>query len=293
MPGINPGMTAVVLGDLIRLVFSMTKKISVALAGAGSMGGALLRGWTRRRVIDCAASAIFDPAPSAAILDAAKEHGVAVNPPVGAARFDALVIAVKPQAAADVLSKFAAIAGGAVSISVMAGKSVAAIGAILPHAKKIVRAMPNLPAAVGAGATALYAPLDVGAGDRAMAEALMRAVGEAIWVDSEAAIDAVTAVSGSGPAYFFLLGEALEEAGRAAGLDNDAARTLARATLIGAGAYAAQDERTLGELRRAVTSPGGTTEAALKVLDGDEKAMRTLLAKAVEAAKKRAGELTE
>jgi pyrroline-5-carboxylate reductase len=292
MPGFIPGKTAVVLGDLIRLVFRMTKKISVALVGAGSMGGALLRGWIERRVIDGAASAIFDPAPSAAIIDAAKEHGVAVNPPIGGRAFDALVIAVKPQAAAEVLPKFAAIADRAISISVMAGKSVAAIGAALPQAKKIVRAMPNLPAAVGAGATALYAPPTVGAGDRAMAEALMRAVGEVIWVDSEAAIDAVTAVSGSGPAYFFLLVEALAEAGRQVGLDEAAAQKLARATLIGAGAYAAQDERSLAELRRAVTSPGGTTEAALKVLDGDDKTLRTLMKKAVEAAAKRAGELT-
>lgn len=270
----------------------MTKKTSVALVGAGSMGGALLRGWIERRVIDEAASAIFDPAPSAAIVDAAKEHSLAINPPVGATRFDALVIAVKPQVAADVLAKFGTVADGAVAISVMAGKSVAAIGAALPQAKKIVRAMPNLPAAVGAGATALYAPPTVGAADRNIAETLMRAVGEAIWVDSEEAIDAVTAVSGSGPAYFFLLGDALAEAGRAAGLDENAARILARATLIGAGAYAAQDERSLGELRQAVTSPGGTTEAALKVLDGDDHAVRTLMKRAIEAAKKRARELT-
>ncbi|MFZ5618157.1 MAG: pyrroline-5-carboxylate reductase [Pseudomonadota bacterium] len=271
----------------------MTKKISVALVGAGSMGGALLRGWIERRIIDCAASAIFDPAPAAAIIDAAKEHGVAVNPPIGASRFDALVVAVKPQAAAEVLPKFAVVVGGAVSISVMAGKSVAAIGAALPQAKKIVRAMPNLPAAVGAGVTALYASSNIGAGDRAMAEALMRAVGEVIWVESEDAIDAVTAVSGSGPAYFFLLGEALAEAGREVGLEAAAAQKLARATLIGAGAYAHSDARSLSDLRRAVTSPGGTTEAALKALDGADKAIRRLMIMAVEAAKKRAGELTK
>lgn len=270
----------------------MTKKISVALVGAGSMGGALFRGWIERRVIEAAASAIFDPAPSAAVIEAAKTQGAPINPPVGAARFDALVFAVKPQVAADVLPKFGAIAGEAVSISVMAGKSVAAIGAALPQAKKIVRAMPNLPAAVGAGATALYAPPTLGAADRDVAETLMRAVGEAIWVDSEEAIDAVTAVSGSGPAYFFLLGEALEEAGRAAGLDESAARTLARATLIGAGAFATHDKRTLGELRQAVTSPGGTTEAALKILDGDGRTLRRLINKAVEAARRRAQELT-
>ncbi len=271
----------------------MTKKISVALVGAGSMGGALLRGWIERGVINAAKSAIFDPAPPGPILDAAKMRGIAINPPLGGARFDALAVAIKPQIAAEILPKFAGVAEGAVTISVMAGKTIAAIAAALPTAKKIVRAMPNLPAAVGAGATALFAPHGVTQEDRDIAESLMRAVGDVIWVESEKAIDAVTAVSGSGPAYFFLLGEALAEAGCAAGLDDDAARKLARATLIGAGAYAARDARSLAELRRAVTSPGGTTEAALKVLDGDDKAVRRLLRKAVDAARRRAGALTE
>lgn len=271
----------------------MTKKISVALIGAGSMGGALLRGWIDKSVIDASASAIFDPAPASAVLDAAKAHRLAINPPLGSARFDALVIAVKPQVAADVLPKFAGVAGAAVTISVMAGKSLAAIAAALPDAKKIVRAMPNLPAAVGAGATALFAPSGVTQDDREIAETLMRAVGEVIWVDSDEAIDAVTAVSGSGPAYFFLLGEALADAARAIGLDAAAAQKLARATLIGAGAYAAADYRPLADLRRAVTSPGGTTEAALKILDGDGKRLRRLIDDAVEAAKRRAGDLTK
>ncbi|OFX05081.1 MAG: pyrroline-5-carboxylate reductase, partial [Alphaproteobacteria bacterium RIFCSPHIGHO2_12_FULL_63_12] len=259
----------------------------------GSMGGALLRGWTRQGVIDAAASAIFDPAPPAAIMDVATAHGIAVNPQPPATRFDALVIAVKPQIAATALPRFAGLAAGASTVSVMAGKSLAAISAALPGATKIMRAMPNLPAAVGAGATAIYAPQGIAAADRALAETLMRAVGEVIFVESEEAIDAVTAVSGSGPAYFFLLAEALAEAGKAVGLDDDAARKLARATLIGAGAYAAADSRSLTEMRRAVTSPGGTTDAALKILDGDDGALRQLLAKAVSAAKRRAGELTD
>lgn len=271
----------------------MIGKISVALVGAGSMGGALLRGWLKQGVIDGAASAIFDPAPSKAILEAAKSHGLAVNPEFGARRYDALVIAIKPQAAAEALAKFAPLAGPALCISVMAGKSIAAIGNALPAARRIVRAMPNLPAAVGAGATALYAAGGVGADDRTIAEALMRAAGDAIWVESEAMIDAVTAVSGSGPAYFFLLGEALAEAAHAIGLSEEAAASLARATLVGAGAYAAQDPRTLAELRRAVTSPGGTTEAALGVLDGEDKALRHLLTRAVEAARRRALDLTK
>ncbi|MEK7265776.1 MAG: pyrroline-5-carboxylate reductase [Pseudomonadota bacterium] len=271
----------------------MTKKISVALIGAGSMGGALLRGWIAKSVINTGASAIFDPAPSPAIIDIAKAQGLAVNPPLAGARFEAVVIAVKPQIAAGVLPEFSKLAAGAVTISVMAGKSLAAISAALPAADKIIRAMPNLPASVGAGATAIFAPSTLGAEDRALAETLMRAVGEVVLVDSEEAINAVTAVSGSGPAYFFLLAEALADAATAAGLDAAAAQKLARATLAGAGAYVAADDRALAELRRAVTSPGGTTQAALDILDGDDKAVRALMLKAVAAAKRRAGELTE
>lgn len=256
------------------------------------MGGALLRGWIEKGVIEFASSAIFDPAPSETVKVQAKTSGISLNPSIGGARFNAIVIAIKPQAAADVLPAFAPVIGDAAIISIMAGKSVSAIGTAMPGARKIIRAMPNLPAAIGAGATALFATPLVGPGDRAAAERLMSAVGSTIWVGSEALIDAVTAVSGSGPAYFFLLAEALAEAGVAAGLSVDAAQSLARATLAGAGAYAAQEARSLSELRRAVTSPGGTTEAALKILDGDGKAMRQLVAKAVEAAKRRAGELT-
>ncbi len=270
----------------------MTKNISVALIGAGSMGGALLRGWTGAGVIDGAASAIFDPAPSESIRETARAAGLAINPPIGARRFDALVIAIKPQAAPEILPAYAPLAADAISISVMAGKSVAAIAASLPGARRIVRTMPNLPAAVGEGATALYAPPAVGAADRAVAERLMKAVGATIWVDSEDAIDIVTAVSGSGPAYFFLLAEALADAGEALGLSRRDAETLARATLQGAGAFAKTDARSLAELRRAVTSPGGTTEAALGILDGEDAALRRLVAGAVDAARRRAKALT-
>lgn len=269
----------------------MTRKISVALIGAGSMGGALLRGWLEKSVIDCAASAVFDPAPHLSIVDQIRSRGIRLNPDAASARFDALVIAVKPQAATAALPKFASLMQNSLVISVMAGKSIAAIRSLAPGAEKIVRAMPNLPAAIGVGATAIFAPAEIGADDREIAERLMAAVGEAIWVGAEEAIDAVTAVSGSGPAYFFLLGDALAEAARAVGLSDDAATRLARATLVGAGAFAAQDPRTLADLRRAVTSPGGTTEAALKILDGDDKALRALLMGAVKAASRRASEL--
>lgn len=271
----------------------MTHKISVALVGAGSMGGALLRGWLAKGLIDARASAVFEPFPDDRLAGAARANGISLNPPADGLSIDALIIAVKPQAADEALPRFSKAAESAVIISVMAGRSIASVARTLSGAAQIVRAMPNLPAAVGAGATALYASPDVTAANRAIAERLMNAVGDVIWVESEAAIDAATAVSGNGPAYFFLLGEALAEAGRSLGLPEDAAARLARATLVGAGAYADSDTRALSGLRRAVTSPGGTTEAALSVLDGDDKAIRRLMIKAVEAARKRAGELTK
>ncbi len=271
----------------------MARLISVALIGAGSMGAALLRGWIEKAVIDIPRSAVFDPSPSPVAASLAEDHGLAVNPAIAGRKFDAVLIAVKPQTAAEAVPPFEKLAAAAPTISVMAGKSIASISELLPAARSIIRAMPNLPAAAGAGVTGLYAPPDVSDDDRAAANALMIAVGETAWVESERAIDVVTAVSGSGPAYFFLLGEALAEAARNAGLSREIAEKLARATLEGAGAFAAQDRRTLVEMRKAVTSPGGTTEAALAILDGDDRIIRTAILKAVEAARKRAAQLTD
>lgn len=270
----------------------MNEKISVGLVGAGSMGGALLSAWIDRSVIDASRSAVFEPAPLAAIAALAERTGIALNPDPDRVRLDALVVAVKPQSAAEALPRFAGLAARTLVISIMAGKSIAAIGRALGGAGRIVRAMPNLPAAAGAGATALCGGRALADEDRHRAERLMAAAGAAIWVDSEDAIDWATAVSGSGPAYFFLLAEALAEAGARLGLGPDAAMGLARATLVGAGRLAERDPRGLADLRRAVTSPGGTTEAALKVLDGDARHVRTLMIEAVAAAARRAGELT-
>jgi len=256
------------------------------------MGGALLRGWLEQSVIDAPRSAVFDPAPANWLKTEADKSGFSINPGVENGAYDALVVAVKPQLVEKVLPQFSGLVRETLIVSVMAGTSIASISRSLGGARKVIRAMPNLPAAIGCGASALFSSPDVNENEKAIAQSLMEAVGDAIWVDSEQAIDAVTAISGSGPAYFFLLGEALEEAARALGLDDDAARRLARATLTGAGAYAAHDPRALDELRRAVTSPGGTTEAALKIFDGDDQRMRNLVKEATAAAAKRAGELT-
>ncbi|WP_428409840.1 pyrroline-5-carboxylate reductase [Hyphococcus sp.] len=269
----------------------MTDRPSVALIGAGAMGGALLKGWLAAGSIDPACSAVFDPNIKTEMAGLCAQKGVAVNKSEGP--FDAMVLAVKPQAAADVLPQYAAIAKESIVISVMAGKSVASIVKMLNGAPRVARVMPNLPAAIGKGVSGLYAPDAIDAQGRAVIETLMRAAGETVWVRTEQEIDFVTAVSGSGPAYFFLLTEALADAGAALGLDKDAAAALARATLAGAGAMMEADARSPAEMRKAVTSPGGTTEAALKVFDGDDAAMRKLVKAAVEAAAKRAGELTD
>lgn len=269
----------------------MTQKPSVALIGAGAMGGALLKGWLAAGTIDPARSAVLDPNIKDDMKALCQARGVAVNKSEGP--FDAVVIAVKPQAANEALPQYAGIAASAVAISVMAGKSVAAISSALGGVKRVVRAMPNLPAAIGKGVSGLYAPEAVDEKGRALAEALMRAAGEVVWVRTEGDIDVVTAISGSGPAYYFLLTEALADAGAALGLDAAAAAALARATLAGSGALMDAESRSAADLRKAVTSPGGTTEAALKVFDGDAQAMRKLVKEAVAAAAKRAGELTQ
>jgi len=252
-----------------------------------------LHGWLKAGSIDSARSAVFDPAPGRDLQALCNQYGVLLNPAVASVRARALVAAVKPQVADEVLPHYSAIAKDAVVVSVMAGKSIASLTKMLHGAPRVARAMPNLPAAIGKGVSGLYAPARIDSAGRAMIETLMQAVGRTVWVDSEQAIDFVTAVSGSGPAYFFAMTEALAEAGEALGLAPEAAVMLARTTLAGAGALMATDARTPTEMRRAVTSPGGTTEAALKVLDGDDQALRKLMKAAVAAAAKQGGALKD
>jgi pyrroline-5-carboxylate reductase len=271
----------------------MTKLPSVALVGAGAMGGALLRGWIASNSIDAEASAVIDPAADAAMKKLGRDAGLLVNPPINDLAVDVLVFAVKPQSASSVLPAYARLARSALVLSVMAGASLATLSRLLADAPRIARAMPNLPASAGAGVTGLYALPTVNAASRAVIDALLSAVGETVWVESEEAIDWVTAVSGSGPAYYFLLTEALAEAGVELGLDRAAAEKLARVTATGSGALLASDPRTPAEMRKAVTSPGGTTAAALGVLDGERGALRALMKEAAAAAARRARQLTE
>jgi pyrroline-5-carboxylate reductase len=260
------------------------------LVGAGRMGGALLEGWLKLG-LEPAAVAVRDPAPSAETRARLEERGIALNPAPGGAPPAVVVLAVKPQMLDEALPALRADLGpGTLVISILAGVTLARLGAGLPAGAAVVRAMPNTPAAIGRGITVAVANGAVGAGQRATAEALLAATGEFAWVDDEALMDAVTAVSGSGPAYVFLLAESLARAGAAAGLPAELAARLARATVAGSGALLAASAEAPAELRRAVTSPGGTTAAALAVLMG-EGGLDPLLERAVAAAAARSREL--
>ena len=262
---------------------------ALVLVGAGKMGGALLDGWLAAGIADGAA--IIDPAPSPALVSLCARAGLSLNkaPPRPA---ETLVLAVKPQMLDAVAASVAPLVGpDTLIVSVLAGKRIADLRARLPGAGPIIRAMPNLPAEVGRGVTGAFASAEVEHAGRARAETLLGAVGLVEWLEDEALIDAVTAVSGSGPAYVFHLVECLAAAGAAAGLPPDLAMRLARGTVTGAGELLHRSEAEAGALRQAVTSPGGTTAAALDVLmmaDG----LKPLMTRAVLAARRRAEELS-
>jgi pyrroline-5-carboxylate reductase len=266
---------------------------SIVLVGAGKMGGAMLQGWLALG-LPPAAVTLVDPLLSPDMAALAAERGIAVNPAPGTIAAPAvLVLAVKPQsyeAAAAGIAPF--VGAGTLVVSIMAGKTIADIAARLPASAGIVRAMPNTPAAVGRGITGVTASAGLTAARRAIAGGLLAAIGRVEWVETEDQIDAVTAVSGSGPAYVFYLVECMAAAGVAAGLPADVAERLARATVEGSGELMFRDAATPpGTLRKNVTSPGGTTAAALDVLMADD-GMAPLLARAIAAAKRRAGELS-
>ena len=263
---------------------------AVTLLGAGKMGAALLEGWFAQGALGPRAGGasvqVVDPAPSAALVALAAAHGAALNPP-DAGPADILVLAIKPQALDAAAPQIARLAGPqTLVLSILAGKSVADLAQRAPGVRAFVRAMPNTPAAIGRGVTGAFASAAVTPAQRAAAETLLKAVGGLVWVEDEGLIDAVTAVSGSGPAYVFLLAETLADAGRAAGLPADVAATLARATVEGAGELLRRTpSRSPADLRENVTSPGGTTAAALAVLmapDGLAPLMRRAVAAAAD-----------
>ena len=262
---------------------------SLALMGAGKMGGAMLEGWLAAGLRPERAT-VIDPHPSEAIRRLCAERGLGLNP-ASPAQPEVLVLGFKPQGLEAAAAAAAGLAGeGTLVVSILAGKTVADLRARLPRARAFVRAMPNLPASIGRGATGAYATPEVSEAQRAGADALLAANGLVEWVTEEALIDAVTALSGSGPAYVFLLAEAMAAAGARAGLPADLAGRLARATVSGAGELLARSDLGPDALRRNVTSPGGTTAAALDVLMA-AGAVPDLVAEAVAAAKRRAREL--
>jgi pyrroline-5-carboxylate reductase len=261
----------------------------VALVGAGKMGGALLEGWLARGLAP-AQAVVIDPQPSVEI-QALAGRGVWLNPDRAAApQARVVVVAVKPQVAADVLAQVGGLVGeGTLVVSIMAGKTLAFLDSALPGAAA-VRAMPNTPAAIGRGITVAVPDARVTAAQRQLAHDLLAASGAVEWVDDEALMDAVTAVSGSGPAYVFHLVEALAKAGAAAGLPPQLAATLARATVTGSGELLHRSPLDPATLRQNVTSPGGTTAAALNVLMAED-GLGALFTRAVAAATKRSREL--
>jgi pyrroline-5-carboxylate reductase len=266
---------------------------TLLLVGCGKMGGALLRAWLERGVAQ--RCLVVEPGPGAEPFRTQPgietvASAAALDP---ALMPDAIVFAIKPQvmpAAVGDYQRFAA--GGPLCLSIAAGKTLAFFAQTLGAEAAVVRAMPNTPAAVGRGISVACAGPRVTPAQRGVAERLLAAVGEVAWVEDEALIDAVTAVSGSGPAYVFLLIECLAKAGIAAGLPADLAERLARATVTGAGELARLSPETAAQLRENVTSPGGTTRAALDVLMA-EGGLDQLLTRAVLAAAKRSRELTD
>lgn len=260
----------------------------VVLVGAGKMGLALARGWvagglTPERLV------LVDPMPADAAKAFASEHGIRLQASSEGLTARVMVLAVKPQIIGDVMSALkAAIGDDTLVLSIAAGISLASLSKAL-GTRRVVRTMPNTPAQLGKGITGAVA-LAIDDADRQAADALLAAAGEVVWFGDEGLIDAVTAVSGSGPAYVFNMVEAMAAAGEKQGLSPEQAMQLARATVVGAAALLEADPAPAAVLRQNVTSPNGTTAAALAVLMADD-GLGPLLDRAVDAARKRSEEL--
>ena len=258
-------------------------KTAILLVGCGRMGGAMARGWAAQETVyayDPKAEAI----PGTIRLDRLAADGLPL--PL------TLVVAVKPQMLGGVLPDIIPFArAGCLILSIVAGATLRGFRDALGPEARIIRTMPNTPAAIGRGVTAAIAGPGVTYADRQRADALLKALGQTLWLEDEAQMDAVTAVSGSGPAYFFRFTEALARAGESCGLDPATAMALARATFTGAAALAESRDDPLDALRIEVTSPGGTTAAALAEFESEEGLDR-LVRLAAEAAARRSRELS-
>jgi pyrroline-5-carboxylate reductase len=266
--------------------FNHIPQRGLVLLGCGKMGSAMLAGWLKGG-LPAASVYVIEPHPS----DWLHETGVHLNADLPEAPA-VVLIAVKPQMMGEALPVLAAMGGGStLFVTVAAGTTLTAYARVLGDETPIVRAMPNTPAAIGRGITAIIGNAAAGPADLDLAESLLLAVGQVARLDDEAQMDAVTAVAGSGPAYVFHLIEALAKAGEAEGLPADLAMRLAKATVGGAGQLAEDATDTPEQLRINVTSPGGTTAAALEVLMDAQTGFGHLLAQAVKAAADRGREL--
>lgn len=266
--------------------FSQINDRGLVLLGCGKMGSALLEGWLKGGIAPDAVY-VLDPAPSEWV----KAQGVHINAdlPTNTA---ICLLAIKPQMMGDALPRMVALGNReTLFLSIAAGTSIAHFEAALGSKTPVIRSMPNTPAAVGKGITAIIGNTHASAAHLDMADGLLAAVGQVVRLTSEAQIDAVTGVSGSGPAYVFHLIETMAAAGEAEGLPPEMAMQLAKATVAGAGALAEAAQEDPAQLRVNVTSPAGTTAAALEVLMDDVTGFPDLLGRAVKAATERAREL--
>ncbi|MFQ6549215.1 pyrroline-5-carboxylate reductase [Aestuariibius sp. 2305UL40-4] len=260
----------------------------LVLLGAGRMGSAMLSGWISAGIPPGAVT-VLDPAPA----DSVKRSGVRIGDDLPQAPA-VVIVAVKPQMIREALPQVAGFGGGeTLVISVAAGTQIALFEEIFGAGTPVIRAMPNTPAAIGRGITAIVGNSAAGADDLDVAEALLVSVGQVVRLEAEEQMDAVTALSGSGPAYVFHLIECMTAAGIAEGLGEDLSRELATATVAGSGALALGTEESPGQLRKNVTSPGGTTQAALEVLMDGETGLPPLMRRAVAAAARRSRELAD
>jgi pyrroline-5-carboxylate reductase len=262
---------------------------TLVLVGAGKMGGAMLDGWLARGLKPKQAT-VIEPQPDKAVKALAR-RGLKLNPKGKAAAASAIVIAVKPQTAAEALPLLAAyVDKTTLVLSIIAGRTIGFLEKSLPVGTAIVRAMPNTPAAISRGISVAFANARISAGQRKLASDLLAAIGKVEWISNEGLMDAVTALSGSGPAYVFLLTEAMASAGIAAGLPPALATRLARETVAGSAELMHRSDLDAATLRQNVTSPGGTTAAALDVLMGPG-GFDELVTRAIGAATRRSREL--
>jgi pyrroline-5-carboxylate reductase len=264
---------------------------TLVLVGAGNMGGAMLKGWLKGGA-DPAQIVALDPSPPPDMASLLESSGIRRNVPVAEIKSpEVVVIAVKPQIMENVLPGLVPLAGAKpLFVSVAAGKTLSSFEHHFGEDAAVIRTIPNTPAAIGRGITAMTANANVSGAQMALAKSLLEAVGEVVEVADESLIDAATALSGSGPAYIFYMTECLAAAGESVGLPPETAMKLARATVAGAGELMRSSGTSAEILRQNVTSPKGTTYAALQILMADE-GMRPLLEKAVAAAAKRSREL--